>query len=230
MVYAAPVPTRSARSRFVLLGDLVDSRLVSDRYGFKQRLDHTINNLRRSPKPSRVHRLRRVKGIDEIEGVTQHPGDAVDIAWRLNLRIWPERFRFGLAFGETGLDDLRTSTGVGGDGFHHAATALERAKHDRLAIAIHPTTADRTLESVASLIEASFTLADNVAARWTHASHEAVLAAVTSDESHKELASRLHISPQAFSKRLDRAHADHYRRLHRAAASAAGLLTPGSAA
>lgn len=112
----------------VLLADLIHSRRVGDRRALERCLRGVLERL--GAEADLWHApLEAVKGIDELSSVILVPARAFDVAWEINLALWPERFRFALAEGDVDIGwETRRAGPMDGPAYHRAAAALQRAR------------------------------------------------------------------------------------------------------
>lgn len=187
---------------FVLIADLVHSRRVEDRPAFESRLEAALRRVRTLPGVDWHAPLEAVKGIDELSSVLLTPDRAFDVAWQVNLRVWPESFRFVLAHGEIDVGwETRRAGPMDGPAYHRAAAGITRARDDGLPFALDlpgvPSTQTAVVESLAHLH-------DTIVAEWSAREAEFVRAY---DELGRQgdVAERFDVSQQAVSKALRRA-------------------------
>lgn len=150
-----------------MLGDLVGSRRVKDRAAFNSLLQTVLSGVASEYADQWLAPLTPTKGLDEISGVLVGAERAFDIIVAINEVIWPQHFRFALA---TGGIDIAVDSGnaalMDGEVFHHAATALARAREQRLPLGLHFTDVDNR---ITALIEQLASLRHCIVADWTKA-------------------------------------------------------------
>ena len=185
----------------VLVADLVTSRRVANRAALHERLQRSLEGLE-ADKAAWVAPLVPVKGIDELSGVLAQPARAFDLALKVNLAVWPERFRYALAEGAIDVAfETRRAPAMDGSAFHRAADALARARSEGLPFtlsAVELGTASR------DSVEALLALHAQLMRQWTPREAEAVLAYRRHDN-QSAAAQELGVSQQAISDALKRA-------------------------
>lgn len=121
--------------RYVLIGDVRDSRHVRDREAFRERLSSVCAALNREYAGELAAPCAVLKGIDEIGIVLLSIARGYDIMSTLLRAIAPEAMRFALVRGEV---DVGADSGdvalMDGPAFHAAASAMSDLKRRKLAL------------------------------------------------------------------------------------------------
>ena len=120
-------------SEYVLLADLVGSRLVADRPGFDQKLQAALAHVSKTFKNAFSLPLQVWKGLDEVAAVLKTPVELYNIISVIQGAVAPEKFRFVLVQGNIDLvpsnGDVRQADGTA---FHQAAEAMQQLKREGL--------------------------------------------------------------------------------------------------
>ncbi|MAE68916.1 MAG: hypothetical protein CME06_00445 [Gemmatimonadetes bacterium] len=187
---------------YVLLADLVTSRDVEDRAALRDRLERALVELA-GDGAAWYAPLVPVKGIDELSGVLAQPSCAFDLALRINLAVWPHRFRFALGQGSIDVAyETRRAPAMDGTAFHRGADGLARARSEGLPfVLVAPAVSSASRGS----IEALLAFHDHFMRRWTPRAVNAVRA-YRRHGSQRGAAGELGVSQQAVSDALRRAH------------------------
>ncbi len=124
-----------ARERYVLIGDVRDSRGIRDREAFRARLTDACEAVNRDHERELAAACTVLKGVDEIGAVLLSIASAYDIMRTLLEAIAPEVMRFVLVRGEVdvGLDSGDVAL-MDGQAFHAAAAAMGDLKRRKLAL------------------------------------------------------------------------------------------------
>ncbi len=167
-----PRPTRIV---WALVADLEGSRALPDRFALARRLEGVLASLRRESARTGapwLAPLESVRGLDELSGVLHRPGPALQAVFRLTLELWPHRFRFALARGtlDVGLGSGQAGA-MDGPAFHRAADALQRARREKLPLALAVPGWPREAGAV---IEGALRLHAVLTAAWTPRQAETV--------------------------------------------------------
>lgn len=200
---------------YVILGDLVDSRVVRDRPTVADDLERAIKQLgaRYGREDAWVAPLVSTQGMDAVSGVLRKPRYAFDIAVALNTMLWPYRFRFALGSGTIDVAwKSNNAAAMDGPAFHRASDGLERARRDELTFAVE---LPEPSKEVCRLVERLCRLHQVLMQRWSkraamtmrayrhlEAQGEATNTKVTQGKAARELG----ITQQAISEALTRAH------------------------
>jgi hypothetical protein len=96
------------RAAYVIAGDLIASRKAPQRTLLARRIERELAALAEEHSALWIAPPVTTRGIDEISCVLRQPEPACDVAVRLNLALWPQRFRVALASGEI---DVATDSG-----------------------------------------------------------------------------------------------------------------------
>ena len=188
--------------RFVLVGDMIRSRAITERGKMAQRVEAQVRLVNRRWRDAWVAPLTTTRGMDEISGVLRDARPAFDIVVFLNAALHPARFRSALA---SGAVDVAPKSGdaaaMDGPAFHHAADALAQAR--RRGLPFVAAIEGAPLE-VCGLVEATAKLHDVVSSSWTSREAEAVhIYRLVGTQA--AVARRLRITQQAVSDALSRA-------------------------
>lgn len=189
---------------YVLIADLVKSRQVQERKALGQRIEAALSKLTKMNKDGPVWLAPPVttRGIDEISGVLHSPEHAFDIVVRLNLAIWPQRFRFALGAGEIDVGvKSNNASDMDGSAFHLASDALARGRKNDLGFMV--SIPDQPTENC-QLLEAAAHLHETFMRAWTPREMQAV-AAYRRHGHQADAARQLGVSQQAISDALRRA-------------------------
>lgn len=120
-------------SRYVLLGDVVQSRRIDDREAFRERLTEVCATLNDAYETSIHADFTVLKGVDEVGGVLSSLTDAYDITRDLFEALRPYELRMVIASGtiDVGVDS-RDVAEMDGPAFHRAAELLDALENSGL--------------------------------------------------------------------------------------------------
>lgn len=187
-------------TRYVLLGDVVDSRSIDDRDAFGDRLAAVCAAVTDEYADAFDAPLEPLKGIDEVGGVLRDPAPLYDVVDALRERLHPQELRVVVAAGHV---DVGTDTGdvsrMDGPAFHRADELLADLSSSPLRVAFDFDRAplDSTLADEVNLL---FLLK----ARWTDRQRR-VVDAYRAADSQAAAADALGVSQAAVSQALSRA-------------------------
>lgn len=187
-------------NRCVVLGDVVASRDIPDRQGFRERLLSAIASVNETYDETVVADFALQKGVDEFGGVLDSPVHVYDIVDELTRRVHPQEVRFAVAWGEVDVaPDASDVQRMDGPAFHRA-DELQQSIADtayRFAMDLDDPPLDTTLADQINLLLLR-------KADWTDRQHR-VVARYDELGSQGAVADELDISQPAVSQALSRA-------------------------
>ena len=187
-------------SRYVLLADIVDSRKIVDRDGFRTELSDACELLTDNWASNFDAEVKPIKGVDEIAGVLCDPAPIYEILDFLRKRLHPQTFRVAVAVGEidVGLDSEDVSQ-MDGSAFHRADELLSGLQGPPLCVAF-----DFQDAPIDGALADEVNLLFLLKSRWTDHQRR-VVDAYRETGSQSEAAETLGISQAAVSQALSRA-------------------------
>lgn len=192
---------------FALVGDLTKSRKQSNRSALAEQIEDVIRQINERFASNFVASLETTRGLDEVSSLLQEPTHAFDIAFAINLSLWPAMFRFGLGDGDIDVwGKSGRASDMDGSAFHHAAEALARGRSRDIPFSIN---IQGLPNAAGSLIEAAGVLHQAVMRDWTSKSADVIrIYRPLSGENptQEQLAARLGQSQQAISEAIRRGH------------------------
>ncbi len=185
---------------FALIGDLVDSRSLSDRSGVQDRLRAVIETLNGTQGGSFAAPLRLTAG-DELQGLTRNPEILVDVVVSVSDAVLPAALAWGMGYGpvSTALDPDVSM--VDGPCFHRARAAVEGARKSGRWLELRGVSGAR-----GEAIPALFNLVGALRSGWTARQAEVVRAA--RGRLQVEVAEALGVHASTVSRTLAAAHFD----------------------
>lgn len=113
-------------ARYVLLGDVVQSRRIDDREAFRERLTGICATLNDDYETSIHAEFTVLKGVDEVGGVLSSLGDSYDIVRNLFEALRPYELRLAIASGSIDVGaDSHDVAEMDGPAFHRAAELID---------------------------------------------------------------------------------------------------------
>lgn len=112
--------------RYVVLGDVVDSREVGDRVALRRRLDAACERMSTAHADAVVAPFTPLKGVDELAGVLSTPAPAYDVVDGFREALHPHELRLVVAAGaiDVGVDSGDPAR-MDGRAFHRADDLLD---------------------------------------------------------------------------------------------------------
>ena len=115
----------------VIIGDLIDSRKISDRDVFSGTLNSVLKSVTILFK-SAFYAIPNLTGIDGLSVVLYEPAMSYKFCRAFNERIYPEQFRFAIVNGKLDVGvESRESGKMDGIAFHKASGLIESMKISR---------------------------------------------------------------------------------------------------
>ena len=191
---------------FALIGDIIDSKKIDNRYQVEKILETCLNDLNTEFKEVLVSKLSITLG-DEFQGLLTLDAPLFQIIDRINLAMHPYQVHFGIGMGKI-LTDINPEQSIGADGpaYWHARKAINyiHQKNDYGNTQIAVSFDD---ENQVSLVNTLIASSEAIKSDW-RASQEIILKELLTlgiyDEQFDQqiLAKRLELTTSALSKRL----------------------------
>ena len=118
---------------YVLLGDAISSRRISDREKFQKKIEETCKKVNSTHSEDIYARFRILKGIDEIGGVLSTISNSYQIIITFQEQLYPNLMRFGLAldYVDTAIDTKDVAK-MDGPAFHKVSHIMNELKESKL--------------------------------------------------------------------------------------------------
>lgn len=188
------------QTRYVLLGDVVDSRAIDDRDAFGETLADACGAVTSEHADAFDAPLEPLKGIDEVGGVLTDPAPIYDVLDGLRERLHPQELRVAVAAGRVDVGhDTGDVSRMDGPAFHRADELVTDLSGSPLRVAF-----DFEDAPLAGALADEVNLLFILKARWTDHQRRVVKAYRAAD-SQTEVADALGVSQAAVSKALSRA-------------------------
>lgn len=209
---------------FAVIGDIIDSKKINNRYQVQKTLETCLNDLNNEYQAVLVSKFSITLG-DEFQGLLSLEAPLFQIIDRINLAMQPYQVRFGIGVGKI-LTDINPELSIGADGpaYWHARKAInyihQKNDYGNTQIAVYSDNEEKI-----SIINTLIASSEAIKSDW-RASQEVVLKELLSmgiyDEhfDQKQLAKRLELSTSALSKRLKSSNIKIYLRARNAALQA----------
>ncbi|TQL67933.1 SatD family protein [Nocardioides albertanoniae] len=193
------------KSLATVIGDLVGSRVTSDRAKVHEAFAETIEEINRERQPATP--LRITVG-DEYQGAFETVGAAIQAAFRLRIALDPVvGVRHGIGWGATRLlrEDPRVEDGPSWWAARAAIEAAEKAENKAATRSVRTwyQIAEEADGPAPAAINAALVSRDELFFRLDPVS-VSVLSGMLSDMSQKAIAAEVDISPSAVSQRVRR--------------------------
>lgn len=125
-----------SRHEYVVLGDVVGSRDIEDREGFRDAIASVLGAVNERYADDVVGEFALVKGVDEIAGVVREPRNLYRLLRDVVGAARPGAIRFAVVYGEIDVDAAGESVvAMDGPAFHRADELLAEVADDELYLA-----------------------------------------------------------------------------------------------
>ncbi|WP_254863242.1 SatD family protein [Halovivax gelatinilyticus] len=185
--------------RYVVLGDVVDSRSITERDRFRETFAEARERVARRYESAFVAGPSVLKGIDELGGVLSTLEPVYDIVVTLQTALHPHAIRIAVASGEISVGPDGSVAQMDGEAFHRATELLEAIERDGLRFGL-----DTGTHPLDTAIAGEINLLVHVRESWTDRQRE-VVTRYERAPTQRAVASELEISQQAVSNVLQSA-------------------------
>lgn len=124
--------TDSEDDRYVILGDVVDSREITDRTGFRKTFTEARERVTDQYGSAFVAGPSVLKGIDELGAVLSTLEPLYDVAITLQNVLHPHAIRLAVASGDITVGEDGSVAHMDGEAFHRATELLDAIERDGL--------------------------------------------------------------------------------------------------
>lgn len=184
---------------YVLLGDVISSRQISDREKFQNKFEETVEMINSLYADDIYAHFKILKGIDEIGCVLSTISKSYEIITTISEQLYPTLMRFVLVFDyiDIGLETMDVSK-MDGFAFHKASETMNTLKKSKLMfdMIVDDKIIDTTIAGQINLI---FLIKKN----WSVLRHE-IVKEYKNTNNQDQVARKLGITQQAVSKSLKR--------------------------
>ncbi len=191
---------------FAIIGDLIDSRRITDRSSFQQEYAGLLSEINEQYAPDIVSRFAITLG-DEFQGVLGSAEKIMEILNTISVRLYPQKIRFGIGVGEmTTMPELDRNIGMDGPAFWRARSAIEYI-HDDNDYGVSRTFVVAADNAKTGLINSSLAANDFIFSRMTPAQMQTFqelikMEAAWNDFEQKQIAKRLNIAASSVLRRI----------------------------
>lgn len=184
---------------YVILGDVISSRKIDDRDGFRKNIERACQAVTSRYSEDIYTDFKILKGIDEFGGVLYSITNVYNIISTILNLLYPESVRFVLVLDyiDTGLETGDVAR-MDGPAFHRAADMINNLK--KLNLKFHMSVGDEVVDSA---ISGEINLILIIKSNWSATQFRAVQE-YEKDKSQSEVAEILGVTQQAVSKALTR--------------------------
>lgn len=190
---------RTSDGRYVVLGDVVDSREIVDRAAFRETFTRAREEVTARYGSTFTAGPSVLKGIDELGAVLSSLEDLYDVAITLQNVLHPHAIRLAVASGDITVGETETVAHMDGEAFHRATELLETIERDGLRFGLD--TGTRPLDTA---VADEINLLLHVRESWTDRQREVAIRYERAP-TQQAVATDLGISQQAVSNVLQSA-------------------------
>ncbi|MDO9517151.1 MAG: SatD family protein [Methanosarcinaceae archaeon] len=184
---------------YVLLGDVISSRRISDRERFQNEFEEVLEKINTVYVEDIFANFKILKGIDEIGGVLSTMSNVYKIINEILEQLHPNRIRFVLIFDyiDIGLETFDISK-MDGPVFHKASDTLSTLKKSKLMFEM--SISDKMIDTA---ITGQINLILLTKKNWSLKQHQ-IVREYKRTNNQDDVAKKLGITQQAVSKTLNK--------------------------
>lgn len=182
--------------KIVIIGDIVQSKKISERSKIQSKLNSIFNKIN-SDKNYLVSPYTITLG-DEFQAVYSNADFIFSHTWQISKAVYPEKIRFSIGIGEiTTRINKKQAIGMDGPAFYNARAGLETLKESSYFFNI-------TAENLASgeMLQQVLFLISFISGSWKKTRFD-VLTMLYENKSIAEIAKKLKITDKAVYKNID---------------------------
>jgi len=187
------------RKLYVLLGDVISSRRISDRERFQNKFEEILEKINAAYVEDIFADFKILKGIDEIGGVLSTMSNIYKIINEILEQLHPNLIRFVLIFDyiDTGMESFDISK-MDGPAFHKASDTMNTLKKSKLLFEM--SVSDKMIDTA---IIGQINLILFTKKNWSLKQHQ-IVREYKSTNNQDDVAKKLGITQQAVSKTLNK--------------------------
>lgn len=187
------------RKFYVLLGDVISSRRISDRERFQNQFEEILEKINATYVEDIFADFKILKGIDEIGGVLSTMSNIYKIINEMLEQLHPNLIRFVLIFDyiDTGMESFDISK-MDGPAFHKASDTMNTLKKSKLLFEM--SVSDKMIDTA---IIGQINLILLTKKNWSLKQHQ-IVREYKSTHNQDDVAKKLGITQQAVSKTLNK--------------------------
>lgn len=184
---------------YVLLGDVISSRRISDRERFRNKFEEILEKINTAYVEDIFADFKVLKGIDEIGGVLFTMSNIYKIINEILEQLHPNLIRFVLIFDyiDTGMETFDISK-MDGPAFHKASDTMNTLKKSKLMLEM--SVSDKIIDTA---ITGQINLILLTKKNWSSKQHQ-IVREYKSTNNQDDVAKKLGITQQAVSKTLNK--------------------------
>ena len=184
---------------YVLLGDVISSRRISDRDKFQNKFEEILKKINTAYVEDIVADFKILKGIDEFGGVLSTMSNIYKIINEISEQLHPNMTRFVLIFDyiDAGMETFDISK-MDGPAFHKASDTMSTLKKSKLMFEM--SVSDKIIDTA---ITGQINLILLTKKNWSLKQHQ-IVREYKSTNNQKDVAKKLGVTQQAVSKTLNK--------------------------
>lgn len=185
------------KQSYVLMGDVVKSRLIQKRPEFEKRLDRVLQRVNLQQQQHLQMPIKSWKGVDEIAGVMNVIKEIYGLVITINDALSPQAMRFTIVKGRVDIGaQAKDVTRADGEAFHRAAAMMAALKKTGL---LFNANTGQPLEDMA--LNAQINALLLIRAGWTE-NQKQIYTVFAKEGNQAAVAKKLKITQQSVSKIL----------------------------
>lgn len=193
----------------VIIGDIIDSRKISDRKKFQSVFKETLENINVKYQEDLAAKFSITLG-DEFQGLLKSKKNILNIIFDIEMALWPKKLRFGVGIGEISTEISYYNTAeIDGSAYHRARKMIDLLKskegqHSKRTANILIASNKENLE-IDNILNSVLSVTTALKSKWTIRQAEIIDTYLKSEENQYQTASKLKIGQSSISKALSSA-------------------------
>lgn len=193
----------------VIIGDIIDSRKISDRKKFQSVFKETLENINVKYQEDLAAKFSITLG-DEFQGLLKSKKNILNIIFDIEMALWPTKLRFGVGIGEISTEISYYNTAeIDGSAYHRARKMIDLLKskegqHSKRTANILIASNKENLE-IDNILNSVLSVTTALKSKWTIRQAEIIDTYLKSEENQYQTASKLKIGQSSISKALSSA-------------------------
>lgn len=190
---------------FAIIGDIIDSKSISNRFEVQQKLTDLLNEINRIYSDHIAANFIITLG-DEFQGLLYSSENLFKIIDIIKLKMYPVRIRFGVGIGEISTNiNRQMAIGADGPAYHYARNMIDEIKHlenIQMSTSIDTRIYSNQKSDIITLINVNLNLCNFIENNWTPKQRDIIHMIILSNKTQREIASEVGVAQSSIQRRL----------------------------
>lgn len=203
------MPSFDNVSFIAVIGDIVNSKSLSDRYQVQDKLKNILDEINVKYRRCIASNFMITLG-DEFQGLLKCGKDTIGLISEIEIAMLPVRLRFGIGVGDI-YTEINRDLPLGADGpaYYNARKMIDELKENEKKYETNYSnimiSSQGTNELIDELLNSIFSLCAALKMKWTPRQREIINSYIASDKNQYKAAEKLGITQSSVNKALDNA-------------------------